>query len=183
LYVREGVHLEPLAVGGTQEFDRRAGTENLAGMVGMAAALVRAYDARAQRVRHYVECRDALIDGVLHGVSDVRLTGHPTRRLPSIASFAFKAIEGESLVINLDLEGIDTSTGAACTSGSVEPSHVTEALGLPDGYLRGGLRCSVGVQNTAAEMRRVVETICRHADRLRVLARARAGRPEARQVH
>ena len=183
LYLREGVRLEPLAVGGTQELDRRAGTENLAGMVGMAAALVRANDARAQRARHYRECRDALIDGVLHGVPDARLTGHPTRRLPSIASFAFKAIEGESLVINLDLEGIDVSTGAACTSGSVEPSHVSEALGLPDGYLRGSLRCSVGVQNTAPEMRRVVEAICRHADRLRALARARPGRPEARQVH
>ncbi len=183
LYLREGVRLEPLAVGGTQEFDRRAGTENLAGMVGMAAALVRAHDARPERVRHYRECRDALIDGVLQSVPDARLTGHRVRRLPSIASFAFKAIEGESLVINLDLDGIDVSTGAACTSGSVEPSHVTEALGLPNAYVRGSLRCSVGVQNTAAEMRHVAEAISRHADRLQALDQAHAGRPEARQAH
>ncbi len=172
LYVRNGIELAPQTFGGAQELDRRAGTENVAGIVGMSVALSRAEDARPRRTRQYAQLRDALISGVRQRVPDARLTGHPTRRLPSLASFAFPDIDAESLTINLDLEGIDVSTGSACTSGSVEPSHVIEALGLPERYVRGSLRCSLGLANTDAEIQRTVAAIARHAGRLAELAAA-----------
>ncbi|MBM4436898.1 MAG: cysteine desulfurase [Actinobacteria bacterium] len=175
LYARKGVELARLSFGGPQEHDRRAGTENVPGIVGMAAALVRAEHAREARTAHCTALRDALIQGVLSGVPGAMLTGHPTRRLPSIASFAFRDIEGESLLINLDLEGIEVSTGAACAVGSVEPSHVIQALGLPARYVAGALRCSVGLANTAVEMARVAPAIARHVAKLMDLASARHG--------
>ena len=176
LYVRTGIDLAPRTFGGPQELDRRAGTENVAGIVGMSVALSRAEDARPRRTRHYARLRDALVGGVRQRVPDARLTGHPMRRLPSHASFAFPGVDAESLTINLDLEGIDVSTGSACTSGSVEPSHVIEALGLPERYVRGSLRCSVGLANTDAEIERAVEAIARHAGRLAALAGASSAR-------
>ncbi len=177
LYVREGVPIAPIALGGAQELDRRSGTENVPGIVGLAAALARAQDARAERRRHYAALSRTLIDGVRARVADVLLTGHPTRRLPSFASFAFGDVDGESLVINLDLAGIDASTGAACTTGSLEPSHVIEALVLGDRYVRGSLRCTVGISNTHEQIEAFLTVIPDAVARLRDLAVSRDPAP------
>ncbi|MDE2992148.1 MAG: cysteine desulfurase family protein [Chloroflexota bacterium] len=166
LYVRDGVELEPMAWGGAQEMGRRAGTENVPGAVGMAHAVTAACATwRDLRVR-LAALSGELIDAILAAAPHARLTGHPTSRLPSIASFAFADVDAESLLINLDLDGIDASSGAACEAGSIEPSHVVEALGLPPAYGRGSLRLSLGRDTTQAEILRAAEVVARHANRL-----------------
>ena len=170
LYVRKGVTVAPTVLGGPQESDRRGGTENVPGIVGMAAALVRAEDARESRTEQYASLSRALIEGVRSRVADVQLLGHPTQRLPSFACFAIGGVDGGSLVINLDLEGIDVSSGAACTSGSTEPSHVIEALALGDHYVRGSLRCTVGVSNTHEQIAAAAVAIGDAVTRLRDVA-------------
>ena len=172
LYVREGVNVERRAFGGAQERDRRAGTENVPGVVGLGEALVRAEADRERRTAH-LRCLSAeLVERVTAGCSKVMVTGDPVRRLPAFAPFAFADIDAESLLIRLDLEGIAVSTGAACTSGSLEPSHVIEALGLPERFRRGSLRCTVGRGTTADEVSRAGEAIVRHVRTLRGVAAA-----------
>lgn len=168
LYVRKGLELERLIHGGGQERSRRAGTENVAGMVGLARALELAAQERDQ-VRHRLESlRDRLIQGVLETVPGARLTGHPSRRLPGLASFVFEGgVEGESLLMRLDLEGVAASSGSACTSGSLEPSHVLLACGLPVGLARSALRLSLGASTTEAEVERVLAILPPIVERLR----------------
>jgi cysteine desulfurase len=152
LYVRRGVRFHPLVHGGGQERGRRAGTENVAGIVGLATALRLALAERPARVARIAALRDRLVAGVRAAVPDAELTGHPTARLPHIASFVLPGVESEPLLMNLDLRGIAASSGAACTSGSLEPSHVLLAMGYPEALARSSLRLSLGHENTAAEI-------------------------------
>lgn len=151
LYARQGVRLLPQLQGGSQERGRRAGTENVAGIVGAAAALRLAQEELPQLTPRLTALRDRLITGILT-IPRSRLTGHPIERLPNNASFSFEGVEGESILLNLDLLGIAASTGSACTSGSVDPSHVLVALGLPPEWSHGSLRLTPGKENTDAEV-------------------------------
>lgn len=176
LYVRQGVPLLPTLTGGSQERNRRAGTENVAGAVGAAAALVWAQAQREQHAAHLARLRDRLVEGVLARVPDTVLTGHPTERLPNLASFSIDGLHGaEELLLGLDLAGICASSGSACTSASLEPSYVLRACGLPPGLAIGSLRLSLGYQNTEADVEHVLATLPPLVERLRALARMMQG--------
>ncbi len=151
LYVRQGMRILPQLQGGSQERGRRAGTEDVAGIVGTATALTLAQEEMAQVTPRIKALRDRLIEGVLT-IPGSRMTGHPTERLPNNASFCFEGVEGESLLLSLDLLGIAASSGSACTSGSVDPSHVLIAMGMPAAWLRGSLRLTLGKSNTQADV-------------------------------
>jgi cysteine desulfurase len=180
LYVRDGVEIEPLAWGGAQELGRRAGTENIPAAVGLAHAVSAACETWRTFNARLAELSGALVDAVLARVPHARVTGHPTSRLPSIASFAFADVDAEPLLINLDLDGIDASSGAACEAGSVEPSHVIEALGLPPSYRRGPLRLSLGRDSTRVQVLQAAEVIARHVNRLHAVSQPAAARLGAR---
>ena len=170
LYVRQGMRILPQIQGGSQERGRRAGTENVAGIVGTAEALRLAY-ADIDRVNARLQSlRDRLISGVLQ-IPRSQLTGHPTQRLPNNASFCFEGVEGESILLNLDLLGIAASSGSACTSGSVEPSHVLVAMGLAPEWSHGSLRLTVGRENTAEDVDRVLTILPGVIEKLRGLGR------------
>lgn len=173
LYVRRGIALLPQQQGGGQERGLRAGTENTAGIVGAAAALARASEQREDFARYCSELRDYLIEGVLERVSQARLTGHPAERLANNASFAFKDADGEALLMALDAEGVAASIGSACTSGTLEVSHVLRAMGIADDWAGGSLRLTVGMDNTREDIERVLDLL---PD---VVSRARAARAAA----
>ncbi len=176
LYARRGVELAPIIYGGGQELDRRSGTENVAGTVGMAVALATAQADRVSRAFDYTALREQLIEGISERGGEVIVTGHREKRLPSHASFCFQGINADSLVISLDLDGIETSSGSACTSGAVEVSHVIDALNLPAEYLAGSLRLTVGGANTPEQMPRAIDIICGHVERMRMLATRNRGK-------
>lgn len=159
LYVRKGVKLAPILHGGAQERNRRAGTENVAGIVGLASALQLANQHLADNQTRITELRDYLIDNVLQHFEHVRLNGHRTQRLPGNTNFSFEFIEGESLLLNLDLKGIAASSGSACTSGSLEPSHVLLGMGICHEIAHGSLRFSIGKSNTREEIDYVLEVL------------------------
>lgn len=169
LYLRQGMRLLPQLQGGSQERGRRAGTENVAGIVGAAAALSLAREELPQVTPHITALRDRLIAGVLT-IQRSRLTGHPTERLPNNASFCFEGVEGESILLNLDLLGIAASTGSACTSGSVDPSHVLIAMGLPPEWSHGSLRLTLGKGNTGADVDMLLTALPGIIEKLRNLA-------------
>lgn len=167
LYIRQGTpYLSPLT-GGGHERGRRAGTVNVAGIVGLATALRLAQEARESENARLRRLRDRLIRGILERVPDARLTGHPTERLPHHASFVFKGINGEELLLALDVEGIAASTGSACTSGRPEPSEVLGAMGLPHEWAVGSLRLTLGKANTDEDVDAVLEILPRAVARLR----------------
>lgn len=170
LYVRSGVTFEPLLDGGGQEYARRAGTENVPGIVGMAAGLAIATDEREQRTVHALALRDRLIEGLLERVPDTCLNGDAERRLPNNVNVSFTGVDGESILLDLDLNGIAASSGSACASGSNEPSHVLRAIGLSPDLAEGSLRLTVGKDNTAAEIDRAIEVIEAAVRRVRTLA-------------
>jgi cysteine desulfurase len=151
LFVRRGTSLLPQMQGGSQERQRRAGTENVAGIVGFARAL----ELLDRETRAEAALRDRLIAG-LTAIDGVTLTGHPTERLPNSASFVVEGVEGGDLVAALDLEGIEASTGSACTSGSTEPSHVLLAMGIDPLLAHGSLRMTVGRETTAEQVERAI---------------------------
>ncbi len=167
LYVRRGLALVPAITGGGHEGGRRPGTVNVAGIVGMATALELAEAAREEETARLARLRDRLIEGVLSAIPDVRLTGHPIRRLPHLASFAIRGVEGASVVIGLDLEGIAASSGAACAEGEARPSPVLEAMGLAPEWAMGALRLSLGRYNTEEDVDAVIEVLPRVVARLR----------------
>lgn len=167
LYVRRGTSCWPLIHGGGQERGRRAGTENVAGIVGLATALRYAEEERDARRRDLQRRRDQLISGILDRVPGSQLTGHPTDRLPNNASFCFEGISGESLLLALDQHGVMASSGSACTSGSLEPSHVLTAMGFPPDLAASSVRLSLGRSNTDAEIRLVLDLLPRLILRLR----------------
>jgi cysteine desulfurase len=159
LYVRHGVDLLPAITGGGHERGRRPGTVNVAGAVGLAAALQQAEESRPQETVRLCALRDRLIAGVLAAVPDSRLTGHPSERLCHLASFAFRGVEGASLVVALDLEGIAASSGAACAEGESQPSPVLQAMGLPTDWAVGALRLSLGRATTQSDIDTVLEVL------------------------
>ncbi len=158
LYVRQGMRILPQMQGGSQERGRRAGTENVAGIVGTATALRLAQQEMPQVTPRIKALRDRLIEGILT-IPRSRLTGHPENRLPNNASFCFEGVEGESILLSLDLLGIAASTGSACTSGSVDPSHVLIAMGLPPEWSHGSLRLTLGKSNTEADVEAVLTAL------------------------
>jgi cysteine desulfurase len=166
MYVRRGTTCWPLVHGGGQERGRRAGTENVAGIVGLAEALRLALGEAPSRDTRIAALRDRLVDHV-RAIPGVQLTGHPNRRLPNNASFVFDGLSGESLLLALDRRGIMVSTGSACTSGSLEPSHVLRAMGLADGVSRGSLRVTLGTDTTDADVNRFLRELPPIVDRLR----------------
>ena len=158
LYCRKGLPLLPFIEGGAQERNRRAGTENLAGIAGLAAALEEACANLERNAAHISALRDKLIDG-LSQIPHARLNGDRTHRLPGNVSFCFEGIEGESLLLLLDAKGVAASSGSACTSGSLDPSHVLLALGLPHEIAHGSLRLSLSEYNTMEEMDHILNVV------------------------
>ena len=170
LVVRSSARIEPLMLGGGHERNRRAGTENVAGIAGLAKAVTIAHRDMAENVAHLTSLRDRLLEGVLNRIPAAEITGHPTKRLPHHASFLFQGVEGESLLLQLDMDGIAASSGSACTSGSLEPSHVILALGYPRERALGSLRLSVGKDNVDADVDLVLERLPDMVARLRAMA-------------
>ena len=159
LYIRKGTRMVSVQHGGEHERRRRAGTENVPGIVGLGkAAEVRAREMKDEAVR-LTALRDRLWEGVRARVPDVRLNGHPTERVPGTANVSYKNVESESIVLGLDLKGIAVSAGSACTAGSVEPSYVLVAMGVPLEWAMGAVRSSLGRSTTAEDIDYVVESI------------------------
>lgn len=170
LYVKKGVKLFPHIHGGGQEKGRRAGTENVAGIVGFGKAMelaVKDIDKKAEKIS---KLRDLYIDTVLKEIPYVRLNGHRTKRLCNNANMSFRYIEGEALLLSLDLEGICASSGSACTSGSLDPSHVLLAIGLPHEIAHGSLRITFGDFNTEEDVYYIVEKLKEIVARLRAMS-------------
>jgi cysteine desulfurase len=181
LYVRPRTAVQWQMLGGSQEKNRRAGTENVAGVVGMAKALELAYSEREARNAHCAALRDRLITGVPERVARVHLTGpaDPDRRVVNNASFCFEGIEGEPVLIALDLAGVAASSGSACTSGSLEPSHVLTAMGVPEDLARGSMRLTVGKDNTLEQIDNVLDILPDIITRIRGLSPTAAERQRA----
>ena len=159
LYIRKGVKIRSFVHGGGQERKRRAGTENVPGIVGMGAATRRAIQTMTERTAKEAELRDYLIGRVLDEIPYTRLNGHQEKRLPNNANFSFRFIEGESLLIMLDMKGICASSGSACTSGSLDPSHVLLAIGLPHEIAHGSLRLTLSEETTKDDIDYVVDSL------------------------
>ena len=167
LYIRKGTKMVSIQHGGEHERRRRAGTENLPGIVGLGKAVeVRARDMHAEAER-VGALRDRLWEGVRARLPEVRLSGHPTERLPGTASLLVRHVESESIVLGLDLKGVAVSAGSACTSGNVEPSHVLVAMGVPLDWAMGAVRCSLGRSTTAEDVDYVIESVDTVVRRLR----------------
>lgn len=170
LYIRKGVPIRSFLHGGVQERSRRAGTENVPGIVGFAKAAEEATASMEQRAKREAELRDYLIDRVLGEIPYTRLNGSRANRLPNNANFSFRFIEGESLLILLDLAGICASSGSACTSGSLDPSHVLLAIGLPHEIAHGSLRLTLGKDTAKEDLDYVVEQLKQIVARLRAMS-------------
>lgn len=170
LYIRKGLKLKSFVHGGAQERHRRAGTENVPGIVGFGKAVEIAVETLEARQKKEIELRDRLIKRILAEIPYVRLNGHRTSRLPNNANFSFQFIEGESLLIMLDMQNICASSGSACTSGSLDPSHVLLSIGLPHEIAHGSLRLTLCEDNTEEEMDYVVEKIKEIVEKLRSMS-------------
>lgn len=170
LYIREGLKLRSLIHGGAQERKRRAGTENIPGIVGLAKAVTIAMDTMEQRMEQETSLRDYLIDRIEQEIPFAKLNGHRTKRLPNNVNFCFRFIEGESMLIMLDMVGICGSSGSACTSGSLDPSHVLLAIGLPHEIAHGSLRLTLGEDTTKEQIDYVVDELSRIVAKLRSMS-------------
>ena len=170
LYIRRGVKIDPLMHGGEHEKGRRAGTENIPGIVGFAKAASLAIERFGSDREHLIKLRDMLIDGAMNAIDDVFLNGHPVKRLPNNANLRFKFVEGESLLLHLDMKGVAVSTGSACSSASLEPSHVLLALGLAPEDIHGSIRFTLGRENTEEEIRYVLDVLPEMIDKLRAIS-------------
>ena len=172
LFIRRGTKMVSVQHGGEHERRRRAGTENVAGIVGFGKAVeVRARDMADEAVRA-TALRNRLWEGITARVPDVRLNGHPTERLPGTCNMCFRNVESESIVLGLDLAGIGVSAGSACTSGNVEPSYVLVAMGVPVDWAMGSVRCSLGRSTTAEDIDYVIEVTAPLVEKLRSLSPA-----------
>lgn len=170
LYIRKGVKIRSFVHGGAQERSRRAGTENIPGIVGLAAAVKKNFANMEERNRKETELRDYLIERIEKEIPYCRLNGHRTDRLPNNVNFSFQFIEGESLLIMLDMKGICASSGSACTSGSLDPSHVLLAIGLPHEIAHGSLRMTLSEENTKEEIDFVADELKGIVERLRSMS-------------
>lgn len=167
IFIRKGVTIEPLIFGGAQEKKKRAGTENIPGIVGLGKAVELATAEMEVETKRLVQLRDKLISGILEKVPYSRLNGHPTDRLPGNCNISFSYIEGESMLLLLDAIGIAASSGSACTSGSLDPSHVLMAIGLPHEIAHGSLRLTLDRMNTEEEIEFVLEKVPEIVQKLR----------------
>ena len=170
LYVRRGVKLDPLLHGGHQERGRRAATENVAGIVGLGKALELRLGEMAEEAERLASLRDRLHAGIDERIDHVYLNGHPTARLPGTLNLSFDYIEGEGIIMGLDLAGVAVSSGSACTSASLEPSYVLLAMGVQPALAQGSIRFSLGRENTAADVDYVLETLPPIVARLRAMS-------------
>ena len=170
LYIRKGIKTRSFIHGGQQERGRRAGTENVPGIVGLAAAVKRAFAIMEEKTKKEIALRDRLIERIKKEIPYCRLNGDEKKRLPNNVNFSFQFIEGESLLIMLDMKGICASSGSACTSGSLDPSHVLLAIGLAHETAHGSLRLTVSEENTMEEMDRTVDCIKEIIERLRAMS-------------
>lgn len=170
LYIRSGVEITPLIHGGHHEKGRRASTENLPGIVGLGKACEICMAEMKEESERLTKLRDKLWEGFNSRVPDTMLLGHPAKRLPGTLAVAFKYVEGESVLLNLDLEGIAVSSGSACTSGSIEPSHVLLAMGVPSELARGAIRLSLGRRNTEEQVDRVISVTPGIVEKLRAMS-------------
>ena len=170
LYIRKGVKISNLIYGGAQERGLRAGTENLPAIVGLGKAIELAVQELPSYMEKMTFLRDRLIDGILNTIPDVRLNGHRTNRLPGNVNVSVRYIEGESLLLRLDLVGVEASSGSACTSGSLDPSHVLLAIGLPHEIAHGSLRLSLGTENTQEDVDYVLEKLPGIVENLRAMS-------------
>ena len=159
LYVKKGITLEPLVYGGGQERGLVSGTENTAGFIGLAAAMQDACEHLDEKMGYVKKLTDKLVKGIMENIPYSHYTGDPVNRLPGTASFVFEAIEGEGLILRLDNAGVCGSTGSACSTGSLDPSHVLMAIGLPHEIAHGSLRLTLGEQNTEEDVDYVIETV------------------------
>ncbi len=169
LFIRRGAAFLPFILGGGQERERRSGTENIPGIVGLSVALEAANARREEAGRHCAALRDRIVEQVLARVPGSRLNGHPTQRLPNNANFSFSGVEGEPILLGLDMAGIAASSGSACSSGSLEPSHVLLALGQSAEVARGSLRLTLGKDNTEEQVDYLLDVLVDLVERLRQL--------------
>lgn len=167
LYVKKGVRVPAYIIGGEQEKGRRAGTENVAGIVGLGAAIELAVNNMKESAERMTKLRDKLIAGVIESIPHVQLNGHPTKRLPNNANVSINFIEGESILLMLDMNGIAASSGSACTSGSLDPSHVLLALGLSHEVAHGSVRLTLGDDTTEEDIDYTIKTLTEVAAKLR----------------
>ncbi len=170
LYVRKGIKFEKFVNGGHQERNKRAGTENVAGIVGLAKAIELAYRDLEEHNKKIKELRDYYVEQVKEKIPYIKINGDMEKRLPGNSNISFRFIEGEGLLLNLDLKGICASSGSACTSGSLDPSHVLLAIGLPHEIAHGSLRISIGKYNTKEEIDYLVENLVEIVGRLREMS-------------
>ncbi len=170
LYIRKGTRIIPFMHGGEQERKRRAGTENVPGIVGFGTAVEIAQQEISQEAQHLTYLRDQLIKGILEQIDHAHLNGHPQKRLPNNVNVSVEYVEGESMVLNLDLEGICASTGSACSSSSLEPSYVILAMGLSPEQAHGSLRLTLGKWTNEEDINRVLEALPRVVARLRAMS-------------
>lgn len=170
LYVRRGVRIDAVQHGGGQERSLRAGTENVPGIVGLGKAAEIAKRDLSKKMAHISALRDKLINGITEKVPDIKLNGHPTKRMPGSVNFSFLYVEGESLLLNLDLKGIAASSGSACTSGSLDPSHVLLAMGLTHEVAHGSLRITLGRDNTEDDIDYCLTVLPEIVERLRSMS-------------
>ena len=170
LYIRSGVRLERLMNGGAQERTQRPGTENMPSIVGLGRAIELATAHLDEKAAYVSALRDRLINGILETIPDTRLNGHPTNRLPGNCNVSIRYIEGESMLLNLDIKGIAASSGSACTSGSLDPSHVLLAIGLTHEVAHGSLRFSLNEDNTEEEVDYVIKSLDEVVRRLRAMS-------------
>jgi cysteine desulfurase len=170
LYIRRGVRLTPLAHGGHHEKSRRAGTENVPGIVGLAKALDVAHVDMQEEEKRLKNLTETFFKKVTERIPDVFMNGHPVLRIPNTMNVSFKGVEGESIILNLDLKGIGVASGSACTSGSLEPSHVLSAMGVPGDLAQSSLRFSFGRNNTMEDVDYVVEILPEIIAKLRAMS-------------
>ena len=178
LYVRKGVRLRSIQQGGGQERHLRPGTENVPGIVGLGLAAEKATAHMEAKVRETSALRDKLMQGILDNVPDIKLNGHPMERLPGNVNVSVRYVEGESLLLNLDMKGIAASSGSACTSGSLDPSHVLLAMGLDHATAHGSLRLTLGMGTTEADVDYFLEVFPPIVERLRSMSPLWATRGE-----
>lgn len=170
LYIRSGAKLQRLIYGGAQEKTQRGGTENVASIVGMGKAIELAMESMESRNAYVSGLRDRLIEGILRRIPETRLNGHRTQRLSGNVNVSIRYIEGEALLLSLDMKGIAGSSGSACTSGSLDPSHVLLAIGLPHEIAHGSLRLSLSEENTAEEVDYTIDALVEIVERLRAMS-------------
>ncbi len=170
LYCRKGLRLPSFIKGGAQEKGRRAGTENVAGIVGLGAAIELACSHMEENAARMTALRDRLMQGIAANIPEVKLNGHPTKRLPNNVNYSIRYIEGESILLMLDMNGIAASSGSACTSGSLDPSHVLLALGLPHEIAHGSVRLTLGDDTTEEDIDYTIDVLTKTTQRLRAMS-------------